>query len=87
MQKSSLTPHGLQNKAHLCMAFAAPLGTSIHVILPMQETLETQLGSLGWEDPLEEGTAIHSSILAWRIPGTEEPGGLQSIGSQRVRHD
>ena len=42
---------------------------------------------LGWEDPLEKGLATHSSILAWRIPGTEEPGGLQSIGSHRVRHD
>ena len=38
--------------------------------------------SLGWEDPLEEGMAIHSSILAWKIPGTEEPGRLQSMGSQ-----
>ena len=43
--------------------------------------------SLGWEDPLEEGMATHSSILVWRIPGTEEPGGLQSIGLQRVEHD
>ena len=43
---------------------------------------ETQAGSLGWEDPLEEGTATQSSILAWRIPCTEEPGGLRSIGSQ-----
>ena len=43
-------------------------------------------GSLGWEDPLEEEMAIHSSILAWRIPWTEEPGGLQSMRSQRVRH-
>jgi len=42
---------------------------------------------LGWEDPLEEGMAIHSSILAWRIPWTEEPGRLQSTGLQRVRHD
>ena len=40
--------------------------------------------SLGWEDPLEEDMATHSSILAWRIPWTEEPGGLQSMGSQRV---
>ena len=45
---------------------------------------ETRARSLGQEDPLEEGTATHSSILAWRIPWTEEPGGLQSIGSQRV---
>ena len=43
--------------------------------------------SLGWVDSLEEGMAIRSSILAWRIPWTEEPGGLQSIGSQRLRHD
>ena len=48
---------------------------------------ETQVRSLGWEDPLEEGTATHSSILAWRIPWTEEPGELQSMGSQRVGHD
>ena len=40
-----------------------------------------------WEDPLEEGMATHSSMLAWRIPGTEGPGGLQSIGLQRVRHN
>ena len=43
--------------------------------------------SLGWEDPLEEGMATHSSILAWRIPWTEELCGLQSMGSGRVRHD
>ena len=43
--------------------------------------------SLGWEDPLEKGLATHSSILAWEIPWAEEPGGLQSMGSQRVRHN
>ena len=43
--------------------------------------------SLGWEDPLEEDMATHSSILAWRIPWTEEPGGLQSMRSQRVGHE
>ena len=48
---------------------------------------ETQVQSLGREDPLDKGMATHSSILAWRIPWTEEPGGLQSMGSQRVRHD
>ena len=48
---------------------------------------ETWVRSLGWEDSLEKETATHSSILAWRIPWTEEPGGLQSPGSQRVRHD
>ena len=45
-----------------------------------------QVPSLGREDPLEEGMATHSSILTWRIPWSEEPGGLQSIGSQTVRH-
>ena len=53
----------------------------------MQKTPETQVRFLGWEDPLEEGMATHSSILAWKIPWTETPGGLQSMGSQRVRHD
>ena len=47
---------------------------------------ETQVGSLGQEDPLEKGMATHSSILAWRIPWSEEPGGLQPTGSQRVRN-
>ena len=48
---------------------------------------ETQVRSLGWKDSLEKEMAVHSSILAWKIPWTEEPGGLQSIGSPRVRHD
>ena len=54
------------------------------ICLPMQEM---QVWSLGQEDSLEKEMATHSSILAWRIPWTEEPGGLQSMGSQRVRHD
>ena len=48
---------------------------------------ETWVRSLGWEDTLEKGMATHANILAWRIPGTEEPDRLQSMGSQRVRHD
>ena len=48
---------------------------------------EIQVLSLGWEDPLEKGMATHSSILSWRIPWTEEPGGLQSVELQRVRHN
>ena len=55
--------------------------------LAMQETQEMQFGSLGQEDSLQEEMATHSSILAWEIPRTEEPGGLQSVGSQRVRHN
>ena len=53
----------------------------------MQELQETQVQSLGQEVPLVEAMAIDSNILAWRIPWTEEPGELQSIGSQRVGHD
>ena len=48
---------------------------------------ETQVQSLGWEDLLEKGMATYSSVLAWRIPWTEKSGGLQSMGSQRVRHN
>ena len=48
---------------------------------------ETQVRCLDWEDPLEKGMETHSSTLAWRIPWTEEPGGLQAMGSQRVGHD
>ena len=48
---------------------------------------ETHIKSLGWKDPLEKGMATYSSILAWKIPWTEEPGGLQFMGSQRVRHN
>ena len=55
--------------------------------LAMQETQETQVQFLGREDPLEEGMAPHSSILAWKIVWTEEPGGLQSMGLQRIGHD
>ena len=53
----------------------------------MQQTQETRVRSLGWENPLEEEMATHSSILTWKMQWTEEPGGLQSIVSQRVRHD
>ena len=48
---------------------------------------ETRVGSLVWEDPLEKEMAAHSSIVAWKIPWTEEPGRLQSVGSHRVGHD
>ena len=48
---------------------------------------EIQVQSLGWDDPLEEDMVTHSSILTWKIPWTEEPGGPQSMGSERVRHD
>ena len=54
---------------------------------PPTDMQETGVGSLVWEDPLEEEMTTHSSILAWRTPWTEEPGGLLSIGSQRLQHD
>ena len=63
----------------------APLVTQKVKNLPAMQ--ETWVWSLGWEDPLEKGMETHSSILAWRIPWTEEPGGLQSRGLQRVGHD
>ena len=53
----------------------------------MQEMQETQVQPLGWEDPLENEMTMHSSILAWEIPWTEEPGWLQSMGLQRAGHD
>ena len=61
------------------------LGGSVVKNPPVMQ--ETRDRSLGWEDPLENRMATHSNILAWRIPWTEKPGGLQSIQSQRVRHD
>ena len=64
-----------------------PGGSVVKNLPAMQELQEPRVRSLGQEDPLEEGMTIHSSILAWRIPWTEEPGGLQYIGSERVRHD
>ena len=58
-----------------------------HSVKNLPAVQETWIPSLGWEDPLEKEMATHSGILAWKIPRTEEPGGLQSMGSQRVRHD
>ena len=77
----------------------AEFGINIYTLLNMGALLlvqtvknlaamqESQVQSLGQEDPLEKGMATHSSILAWRIPWTQEPGGLQSMGSQGVGHD
>ena len=67
------------------MGFAS--GSAVKNLAAMQEPQEMQFRSLGWEDPLEGSLAAHSSTLAWRLPWTEEPGGLQFTGSQRIRHD
>ena len=71
--------------SYWCMASQVAQG--VKNLPAMQEMPEIQAWSLGWEDPVEEGTAAHSNILAWKIPWTEEPGGLQSMGSQRVGHN
>ena len=76
-----------------CAQFSICKGVFIQTLLMAQQyrthlpVLQTQLWSVSWEDPLEKGMATHSCVLAWRIPGTEEPGGLQSVGLQRVRQD
>ena len=78
MQTFSLVPKAF-------MGF--PGGSAIKNLPAMQEKLQTQVQSLGREDPLEEGMATQYSILAWEIPWKKEPGGLQSIQSKRVAHD
>ena len=69
---------------HYLLFGASPVSQMVKNLTTMQET---QVWSPYWEDPLEKGMATHSSILAWRIPWTEESSGLQSMGSQRVRHN
>ena len=64
-----------------------PAQTEAQIVKNLPARQETRVRSLGWKVPLEKGMAIHFSILAWRILWTEKPGGLQSMGSQRVRHD
>ena len=75
----------LVSQVHSQIGYFVKLVAQIVKNLPAMQ--ETQVQSLGWEDPLEEGMATHSSILAWRIPMDGEPGGLQSTGSLRVEHD
>ena len=76
--------HCCPSKEFLPQWFASLVAQRLKCLPP---TRETQVRSLGWEDPLEKEMAIHSSILAWRIPWTEKPSRLQSTGSQRVGHD
>ena len=66
---------------------ASLVAQTVKNVPAIQERQETQVRSLGQEDPLEKGMATHSSILAWRFMWTEEPGGLQSMGLQRVGHN
>ena len=62
-------------------------GSAVKNLAAVKELQEMRVRSLGWEDPLEKDMETPSSVLAWRMPWTEEPGGLQSIGLQRVRHN
>ena len=79
------TKHTIYSLGHKTRAF--PVAQWSRILLPVQETQEMWVRSQDQEDPLEKGMATHCSILPWRIPWTEEYGGLQSTGSQRVRHD
>ena len=69
---------------YLFQALSTNMAQMVKILPAMQET---SVLSLGWEDPQEKGMITYSSILAWEIPWTEEPGGLQFMGSQRVGHD
>ena len=72
---------------HLEQGLGFSSGPAVKNSLAMQEPQETRVQSLGWEDALEKEMATHSSALDWKIPGTEEHGGLQYMGLQRVGHD
>ena len=83
----SSLPHEQKNSPmilHNLLAEASPVAQIVKSPPAMQKT---QICSLGWKDPLQKGMAIHSSILAWRVPWTEEPGRLQSMELQRAGHD
>ena len=82
---SSISNTGLLSSPSEVIGTRASLGA--HTVKNLPAMQETQVRPLGWEDPLEKGMATHSSMLAWRISWTEEPGGLQSMGSQRVGHN
>ena len=81
MARDNIEPTILESYSSYLSSLVAQMVKNLHAVQ------ETQVQSLGWEDPLEKQMTTPSSILAWKIPWTEEPGGLQSMGSQRVRHD
>ena len=70
-----------------CVLQKEALSLVAQIVKNLPAMQETRVRSLGWEDPLEEEIATHSGTLAWKIPWTEEPGGLQSMGLQRVGHN
>ena len=71
----------------MCVQYESGVSLVVQIVKNLHAMQETQVQSLGQEDPLEKGMATHSSTLAWRIPWTEEPGELQFMGLQRFRHD
>jgi len=71
----------------ICKGVSLRASLVAELIKNLPAVQKTQVGYLGWEDPLEKEMTTHSSILVWKISQTEKPGGLQSMGSQRVRHD
>ena len=84
MTDGFLKSHLVKKKSRSIVEQGFPGGSVVKNLSAVQETW---VQSLGREDPLEKGTATYSSILAWKIPWTEQPGELQSMGSQRMRHD
>ena len=84
MTDGFLKPHLVKKISTSTVGQGFPGGSVVKNLPAVQETW---VRSLGREDPLEKGTATYSSILSWKIPWTEEPGELQSMGSQRMRHD
>ena len=86
MNAQNSFPTGVINLRMSNLYLGLPGGSVVKILPAIQEPKEVRFQSLGQEDPLEEGIAPHSSILAWRILWTEEPHGLQSVGSQRVGH-
>ena len=89
-RKQVVEIHMWYKRASLKRRIQKPLYTNTlmaQMVKNLRTMEETQVQSLGWEEPLEKGMATKSSILAWRIQWTEEPGGLQSVGSQRVRYN
>ena len=89
-RKQVVEIHMWYKQASLKRRIQKPLYTNTlmtQMVKNLRTMEETQVQSLGWEEPLEKGMATKSSILAWRIQWTEEPGGLQSVGSQRVRYN
>ena len=83
----SSLPHEQKNSPMILHNLLAEASLVAQIVKSPPAMQKTQICSLGWKDPLQKGMAIHSSILAWRVPWTEEPGRLQSMASHRVGHD